>query len=243
MDLQLMLRVLWRFRLLVGLGLIAAVGLSGLSLFKVDLSHGTPRLDYRKKQEWSASATIFITQRGFPWGRSPSNPASDPTRLAELSTVYANLAGSDIVGEMVKRSGPFDEAFDSIDATAVPVAPGSDVTLPLVLVTGMSWTPARATALAERAETAFRTFIARQQAANAIPDGQRVIVSEVKAPSIEKATLLKGRSKSIPMVVFVSVMIVVCGLAFMLENLRPRTRPVPADEIVAPSHPIARRSA
>jgi hypothetical protein len=243
MDLQLMLRVLWRFRLLVGLGLIAAVGLSGLSVFKVDLSHGMPRLDYRKKQEWSASATLFITQRGFPWGRSPSNQASDPTRLAELSTVYANLAASDIVREMVKRSGPFDEELDSIDATAIPVAPGSDVPLPLVLVTGMSWTPVRATALAERAETAFRAFIARQQSANGIPDDERVIVSEVKAPSIEKATLLKGRSKSIPMVVFVSVMIAVCGLAFMLENLRPRTRPVPAEEIVAPTHPVARRSA
>jgi hypothetical protein len=243
MDLQLMLRVLWRFRLLVGLGLLAAVGLSGLSVFKVDLSHGTPRLDYRKKQEWSSSATLFITQRGFPWGRSPSNPASDPTRLAELSTVYANLAASDVVRGMVVRSGPFDEALDSIDATAVPAAPGSDVTLPLVLVTGMSWTPARATALAERAETAFRTFIARQQSANAIPDAQRVIVSEVKAPSLEKAVLVKGRSKSIPMVVFVSVMIAVCGLAFLLENLRPRTRPVAADERVAPPHPVARRSA
>jgi hypothetical protein len=243
MDLQLMLRVLWRFRLLVGLGLIAAVVLSGLSVFKLDLSHGRPRLDYRKKQEWSASATIFITQRGFPWGRSPANPASDPTRLAELSTVYANLASSDVVREMVRRSGPFDETLDSFDATAVPVAPGSDVTLPLIMVSGMSWTPARATALAERAESAFRRFIAREQSANGIPDSQRVIVKEVKAPSIEKATLVKGRSKSIPMVVFVSVLIAVCGLAFMLENLRPRTRLQPADELVAPPHPVARRTA
>jgi hypothetical protein len=37
MDLQLMLRILWRFRVLVGLGLIAAVGLSGPSLFKINL--------------------------------------------------------------------------------------------------------------------------------------------------------------------------------------------------------------
>jgi hypothetical protein len=243
MDLQLMMRVLWRFKILVILGLISAVGLSGLSVFKVHLDDGKPKLEYRKKQEWSASATLFITQRGFPWGRSPSNPAYDPTRLAELSTVYANLAASDAVRAMVKRSGPFDEKLDSIDATAVPAAPGSDVTLPLVMVTGMSWTPARAAALAERAETAFRRFIARQQSENEIPPDQRVIVSEVKAPAAEKADLLKGRSKSIPMVVFVSVMIAVCGLAFMLENLRPRTRPVPADEATVSTHPVARRSA
>jgi capsular polysaccharide biosynthesis protein len=38
--------------------------------------------------------------------------------------------------------------------------------------------------------------------------------------------LVKGRSKTLPVVVFVTVLLGVVGLVFMLENLRPRIRPV-----------------
>ncbi len=54
--------------------------------------------------------------------------------------------------------------------------------------------------------------------------------------------LLEGRSKTVPIVVFLTVMLAVIGLAFILENLRPRVRPVAdvSDPQAAP-RPVRRR--
>lgn len=244
MDLHLYLRVLWRFRLLVAVGLLVALSLSFLSVVRVSLASGRPHLAYKQKEKWSASATLLITKPGFPWGRSPSNPESDPTRLAELSNVYAKLASSDAVRAIVQQKAPLDDAFEAIEATALPASPGSDLTLPLLTVSASSWSATRASALAERAESAFRAYIGREQTASGIPRSDRVVVVEVKRPSAEQAELLKGRSKTIPSVIFVTVMMAVSGLAFVLENLRPRVRPVEAEDApVGAAAGAARRSA
>ena len=66
MDLGLYFRVLWRFRFLVALGLLAAFALAALSLFSVSPSGVT----YRQSEVWSASAKILVSQEGFPEGRS-----------------------------------------------------------------------------------------------------------------------------------------------------------------------------
>ena len=62
------------------------------------------------------------------------------------------------------------------------------------------------------------------------------------ASSSATTVLLEGRSKTVPIVVFLTVMLAVIGLAFILENLRPRVRPVAdvADRQEAP-RPVRRR--
>ena len=244
MDLQLYLRVLWRFRILVAVGLLVAIALSFLSVVRVNLSGPGPHLAYKQKERWQSSASLLITETGFPWGRKPSDPDSDPTRLAELSNVYARLASSDAVRAIVERKERLDNRYEAIDAVAVPISPGSDYSLPVLTVTGTSFTAARAVMLAERTESAFRAYIARRQVASHIPRSQRVAVVELSQPDVGRALLVKGRSKTIPMVIFVTVMIAVSGLAFVLENLRPRVRPVAAEEAQAGSAAgAARRSA
>ena len=52
------------------------------------------------------------------------------------------------------------------------------------------------------------------------------MLSEVRHPSLATTVMLEGRSKTIPIVVFLTVMLAFVGLAFILENLRPREKPV-----------------
>jgi hypothetical protein len=249
-DLPLYLSVLWRFRLLVGAGLVAAILLSALAIVRV--SPSSPHVAYRQSEEFSSQATLFVTQQGFPWGYaapptvsptgSPASDAADaakllapkqfadPNRFPSLAVLYAYLAMSDPVKRIMLRSGP---VHGEIFAQPVVVtSAGYGVTLPLVAIDATGTSPARARALVIRATDAFRTFLERQQARNQIPAQNRVLVTILTRA--EKAKLVKGRSKTLPLVVFVTVITAVIGLAFLLENMRPRVRPVREAERALP---------
>ena len=47
MDLRLYSRVIWRFRIVVGLGLLLACALSFLSYAKLSFKGGSPKIGYR----------------------------------------------------------------------------------------------------------------------------------------------------------------------------------------------------
>jgi hypothetical protein len=250
-DLELYFRVLWRFRLLVAFGLVLAFSLALLSFARVDLS-GSPRLSYRASEQWSSYASLLITQSKFPEGRSVFEqsipPASadetqtfapefaDPNRFAGLATLYAELATSDAVRALMLRDGPINGA---VEATPVTLTNGN--TLPLLSVAGISTTPAGAIALARRAVRSFRQYVESQQRSSGIPVDQRVVITVVNQPA--KATLLRGRPKTLPIVVFLAVLLAFVGIAFILENLRPRIAPVSSSAAQSSEPPPVRQSA
>jgi hypothetical protein len=242
-DIQLYLRVLWRFRLLVATGLIVAVALAALSFVRVSFAGGVlaPKVTYREQEQWVSYSTLFVTQPGFPWGysiiRQPDTPEqvtarakdlapefADPNRFASLAVLYSYLATSDPVRTIIRRDGPLR---GKIQATpVVNLESGYGVTLPLIRISGISTTPPLARRLNQRATDAFRQFLADQQQASHIPRDNRVLVTVVKRA--ETPVLFQGRSVTLPAVVFMAVAIAVAGLALLLENLRPRTRPTPS---------------
>jgi hypothetical protein len=245
MDLPLYARVLWRFKALVIAGFLAAVLLSAMAVVRVGFAHGFT-VGYRQNQQWVSNSTLFVTQEGFPWGYAAPPQASttpqadalaeakrlgkefaDPNRFPSLATLYAYLATSDPVKAIMRRDGKIDGEIAS--SPVVATQNGYGTTLPLVAISGMSTTPAKARRLAIRTTTAFRAFLEGQQMRNKIPAQNRVLVTVLQRA--DKPKLLKGRSKTLPLVVFVTVMVAVVGLAFLLENLRPRARPVAADEV------------
>jgi hypothetical protein len=248
MDLPLYARVLWRFRVLVGGGVLAAILLSLLAVVRV--SPSAPHFAYRQNQEFSSQATLFVTQQGFPWGyaapptvspnATPQADASteakalgakqfaDPTRFPSLAVLYAYLAMSDPVKRIMLRHGPVDGQI--VAQPVVVTSAGYVTTLPLVAIAATTTSPASAKKLAVRATDAFRQFLETQQAKNQIPAQNRVLVTILTRA--EKPKLVKGRSKTLPLVVFVTVITAVIGLAFLLENMRPRVRPVREDEVV-----------
>lgn len=251
MDLERYLRVLWRFRVLVALGLVLASVLALFSFVRVDLS-GSPRLSYRASEQWASSATLLITEARFPEGRSVFEQAippvskdeiqtfapqfADPNRFAGLATLYAELATSDAVRRTMLRDGPLNGVAE---ATPVTLANGNP--LPLLTVGAIASTPIGAIALAHRAVRAFREHVESQQRSSGIPVDQRVVIEVINQPG--NAALLRGRPTTLPVLVFLTVFLAFVSIAFILENLRPRIAPVSA--VAAPSSepPSARLSA
>ena len=222
MDLQLFARVLWRFRFLVVVGLGLALGLAFVLFVRVeyDDASGRPTFSYREHEEWAATSTLLVTQRGFPWGRSildtgtdeitetttsvesakPSQQFADATRFSTLALLYARLATSASVRDLMLRDGPVE---GEIEANPVMIAETSSLTLPLVELTAIADTPELALDLTRRATDAFDAFLSDRQAASAIPPAERVIVTVVDRS--DEAELSQGRPLTLPLVAFLGV--------------------------------------
>ena len=224
MDLSLYGRVLWRFRWLVAIGLVLAIVLAVLSVAKISRSG----LSYRKPEIWQSSSTVLLTQKGFPWGRSSLPPSQQgasqfggPSWLAGLTELYAQFANSDPVRALMLREG----ASPMWKLTAAPVIPsGSSSALPVVQLVGLAYSPKGAIQATLVGRSAFMRYVKSQQALAAIPNGDRVDlqVLQTATPPI----LLQPRKKTLPIVIFLAVMTAAIGLAFILENARPRMKPV-----------------
>jgi hypothetical protein len=253
-DVRLYARVLWRFKFVVALGFLAAVALTFLSIASVSLKGGSPQVRYRQSETWLAQTTLLITQSGFPDGRSVTPvfipPAStsgkaqsivptfaDPSRFSSLALLYSRYANSDAVRNIMLRRGPILGTFS---AQPVYTSDASNAgTLPLMTMSGYATSPTTAQAISARGSSAFITFLHRQQAAAGIPDDQRVIVREVNQPL--QPVLLAGRKKTVPILIFVTMMTLAIGLAFILENMRPRVHEIVATRTEI--QPEVRRSA
>jgi hypothetical protein len=244
MDLGLYFRVIRRFKWLVLGGLVVAIGLSVLAVARVSFVAGKPKLAYRQGQMFQAETMVFVTQKGFPWGSTiptylpanpstPPTPQADPNRLATLATLYAQLATSDqIQAQLHAHRAP----VGTFTVNTVPApAYSNPAILPLLKLDATSPTAADAMVLANDAATVFGDWLRTQQKNAGIPPERRVVVQTVERAT--KATLVAGRSKTLAAVVFLTVMAATLGLAFVLENMRPRQKTVAAT--AAPQAPPA----
>jgi hypothetical protein len=240
MDLNLYFRVIWRFRFLVLGGLVLALVLGFFAMARVSFAHGSPKISYRQKQTWVSSTTLDVTQAGFPEGYTvfpyqaitvpgTSQPTfvskfADPTRFSDLALYYSSLANSDAVQRLLYSHGPIG---GFMVANPVNTGPASrPLPTNMISITGTSHSRARAGVIANKGSAAFMQYLSSQQAAAGVPTKDRVIVKVLN--SAGAATLVTKRKKTIPIVVFITVLIATLGLAFILENLRPRVKPVEA---------------
>src|SRR4051794_6481912 len=60
--------VLWRFRAITATGLVLGILLAILASYRVSFAGG-PSLTARGTETWSATASLLVTQPGFPEGR------------------------------------------------------------------------------------------------------------------------------------------------------------------------------
>ena len=235
MDFPLYLRVLWRFRLIVLFGIFLGLTLAFFSYVRVSFADGQPTFAYRQSEVWESEARLFVTQRGFPWGRTapeylpghqdgaPPVPESDPTRLSNFATLYAEFAKGDVVQSALGRAARL------VVIEPIPAPPlSSPPILPLISVRALGPTPRNSARLARRAAIALLTYVERQQDDARIPDASRVRVELMSRAN--RSVRVSGRGKTAPMIVFVAVLFAACGLAFVLENVRLRRRkPVHAE--------------
>jgi len=246
-DLNLYFRVLWRHRLIVAVGTVLAIALAFASLVKVGFADGAPALSYRQQETWQSTTRLLVTQEGFPWGRSVlpvASPApvqrtggsassklefADPTRFTGLAALYTQLINGDLIQRRVRKVLPPGAVLGAATVTD----PGVNQALPLIDVVSLAHTPADAERASRTAADLFRSYIAQQQTSAGIPPSQRVLLQVV---STKAPTLTKARKKTLAIVTFLAVMIATVGLAFILENMRPRVRAV---EPLAPATPVS----
>jgi hypothetical protein len=217
--------------------LLLSVALTFLALYKVDYKHHF-KLSPRQAQTYQGTATVFVTQPGFPWGRTvteylpgdsatakPSVPVADENRLASLTALYAQLA----VSKAIRDSIPGVAAGTTkLSVTPVPAPPYvNPAILPLLTVTVIAPTPVTAVAYTNMAAVRFQHWLGQRQAVAGIPADERVTVRIVDPA--DKATLAGHRSKTLPAVIFLGLMAATFGFVFVRENLNPRVRAL-ADE-------------
>jgi hypothetical protein len=253
-DLNLYLRVLWRFRILVVAGLLLAVALALLSYARVNFDGGAPSFSYREDEIWESRSLLLVTEAGFPWGRtkpalesvpakSKSEPEArvprfaDPGRFVELAGIYVGFAGSDAVRDLMLRNGPLEGAVEAERFTR-----DGRTFLPIIELTGVATAPERAISTAKRGTKALRSYLAQQQLANKVPGRDRVELAQLTKP--ETAELVEARKRTRPVAIFLAVLFATLGLAFVLENLRPRVRAVGTESAQSASAlDVERRSA
>ena len=238
MDLALYTRVLWRFRVLVLLGFVLACALAFLSYARVSFAGGSPKIAYRNGEVWESTTRLLITQPGFQLGRlslgnpyppqtttvQSTTPVASPQWLASLALPYQELGNSDAVREMLARDR---SVHGSMAVVAEYAGQNSTGALPVLDVNGIGPTAADAIDTAQRGAAVFMTYFTQQQKINNVAPANRVqlqVINNATAPQ-----LVVKRKKTLPIVIFVGVMMGVLGLAFILENLRPRIRVVPAE--------------
>jgi hypothetical protein len=240
MDTHHLIRVVRERRRLLLFGALAAVALAIFAYARPAIGdNGIPTLEPRGAETWLSEEILFISQPGFPAGRgvpqyrasnpergTPAIPVDDQTRLSNLAPVYARLAVGDAVRERVRANGGLAE---DVDLEAEPITYATTQfafpqVLPMVRLFTTADSKARATAIVERFSGAFRTYIAAQQKAAGIAERDRVQVRVLKKAVPRDATLIAGRSKVAPILVFFAVLALVVGLALVLDNLKQARR-------------------
>lgn len=233
MDLRLFFRVLARFRIIVAVGVILASSMALLAYARVELDGVVPRFEPRGQETWQSVGTLFVTQTGFPWGRSVLNEVvrvgpegsdafapkySDPGRFTSLAVLYAELAKGDDVRAIMLRDGPIVGQHD-----AAPMRAEDGNTLPMIKIGARAPTAAQAEVLARRATKAFLLHLEQLQDRERIPPERRIQVEVIEQPG--PAVLTEGRRLTRPIFLFVLLLSGTVMLAFVLENLRPRRLP------------------
>jgi hypothetical protein len=201
----------------------------------------SPRgVHYRSTVIWSNTATLLISQPGFPEGRSVL-PAGQPTpvgsgqaafadtgRFSALVDLYAAFATSDAVIRQLVRRGLIkrgdDKSGASISANAVP-STVNGLPTPLLQIVGKGSSPERARRLTVAATNVLKNVVAKQQAAAKIPEAQRTVIEVIRASS--PPTLVTPRSKTLPIVVLLAGLTATMGAAFIRENKRRSLHSVP----------------
>lgn len=231
MDFKLFIAVVKRYKRIVIGGTILAVVLSVLSYGMPGLKGGKPTVIPRGSEVFQGQAELLISQAGFPYGRavdqytpgsqtSPSEPIGDENYMANLSSVYAAVANSTSIQQKVAKESGI-AVCPSLQPCATVVAAEVDdisdgVPLPLITVTSSAPTAAAAVKLAATTVSVLESDITQQEASSGTPVSQRIQLQVLKNGS--PATLTKGYSKSVPILVLFAVIAASIALAFMLNN-------------------------
>lgn len=220
MDLNRIAQTLRRYWYIFVLALVGAVALGGFA--------------YERTQPiYSSDSILFVTQSGFPWGRTLIQPLTpqgrnqqqsdrfaDGGRFIELAGLYSQLAASDAVRARVVQDGGVNGTVTAEVVYNVGVS--SATPLPLVRIRALANSPAGSVQLAQRWTDAFRSYILERQKEAKVPAEQVVLLEVVDQPSLARVATAKPRSLTRPIAIVLAVLMLALGLASVLDSARQR---------------------
>lgn len=235
MNLERHLRVLWRYKLIVGMGFLLAIALAFLASYQL----GGGGLKRRGTETWSSTSQVLVTQKGFPWGRvtlpdasiqksGTSDPSStttdgsspdhvqyaDPSRFVNLALLYSVISYSD----QVRGKLSDHPRADQIQATLLDPTNSGQSYLPVISLTTTAATASGAVKLNQDVFKGLREELVSQQQEADITDPNRVLLTILSKPS--QPTLVQGFSMTSSMLAFILCIVAAVALAHILEGLR-----------------------
>lgn len=240
MDLLAIWRVVQRQQRIVVVGLALTVLAASFVLFTIS----TSGIGFRTPPVYFAKSNLFVTQSGFPWGRSalteyvrargagadePAVPRfADPARMEYLASLYSELALSDEVGRIVRRDG--FRLRDKEEYQAVPLTARDGRPLPIIEVSGTSESRERAVVIANRTASALQSYVASRQRESGITEETRIVLPVITRA--DEAEVLSGVKLTTAVMIGLLGAIATLFVAFLVDNLQ-RQR-VLTDEFVEP---------
>lgn len=235
MEVPKYLQVLWGYKWLLLFGLIVSV-LAGL-LAGFTIRDG--ELEPRVQSTYSAATTIMLSSQNPDYFQTEVLPdavdptvAVDPTaqaqdepvqvNLSDSALIYAYLVSSVQIRELVEaKIGPMsdDEQILGLARTSqpgeLPATTGTTrLSLPLIDVTGVATSPARAEEISAAADDAFLAYVSARQDAQSIAPELRVQLTTLSTPKSDEGV---GANPWIPVAVaFLGTMFAFIALAFLL---------------------------
>lgn len=217
MDLGLFIQVLWRSRLLVLAGFVAACALAVFALARPAIVNGGPTLVYRDPVVYQSSVQMLVTQQGYR-----GEPSTDP-RFTDLAALYSQLImGNAELQRVFGTTKP--PLYENLMAAPMPAPNGQPGFLPIIQITGIGPSPAKAKDYADRAAITFSSYLAQRQSAARVAKPRRVVLERVAGPL--KPTVYLPRKKTRAIFAFVVVLMLTIGAAFLRENARNRRGPL-----------------
>ncbi|QEC50083.1 hypothetical protein FSW04_22585 [Baekduia soli] len=242
MDITQHLRVISRWRRVIIAS--ALLGIALAALFTVKYSDGG--LQWRHSAKWESTSRLFVTQNGFPWGRTTFDLASGvkATGGATGASSGTSTDGRPVNGSPSTAPNDFADpnrlsllaiiySFISqsnalSEINPKPLGPGEEIAaqelsnqntgaLPLFQLTATAPTRKAADDLNTERTRALIGYLATQQDVNAVPAGQRVKISVLNKPL---ATQVSGHGQMLGIAMIFLVMCAGLAASYMLESLR-----------------------
>jgi len=230
--------VLWKQRVLMVLGVIAAVGVSLASSYRIE----DGRLAARVHSEYASRERLLVQNMSVFQSQTdrtvvpPQTATSQPAQVStlngmspsQLAAVYSYVIGGDEVTSRVRRSLGLDPSDYSVsvvrrsDDPGVQAGMALDVggssEIPVLEITAKAHDPALARRVAAAVGDTFIGYVNEQQNAASIAADQRIGVSVLNAADTPTRT---GRSPLITEVlVGLGVLLAFMGIAFARHNAR-----------------------
>jgi hypothetical protein len=241
------LRLLWRYRLCVAVGVALALVVGVLIVYKVTLGF-PPAFESHQYNVGVASAEVLVD--------SPSSQVADVgggtvrtdvTALTARARLLANLmAASPLKDQIARRAGVDPRTFvasaPSIEPTkkpttlqAAPTGPGSNVltvyfneTLPIITADAQAANEVVAARISSAAVAELGQYLKSVAALDKVPDARKLVVDPLGQARF--GTVQRGARKLYAIFAFVLVLALWCGAIVLVATLARGWRQAAADE-------------